>query len=110
MEQWQIEAIQALLETEIKEVEAGSRVYTSSVTYGSSRYHLLDKFYDGIQVEQVDTGEKWSKRVSFASDEIPHVLKTLLTWYLTDAKQEQDRKQAVGDDDDALGDLDAHPF
>ncbi len=114
MEQWQIDAIQALLETETKEVEAGQRLYTSSETYGNSRYHLLEKRYDGIQVEQVDIEEKWNKRVNLYSDEIPPILKTMLTWYLEGVRQRNETAATTpatsSDDDDSLGDLDDHPF
>ncbi len=89
MEQWQIEAIQALLETETKEVELGQRVYTSSSSYGSSRYHLIEKRYDGVQLEQIETDEKWSKRVNFYSDETAPLLKTLLVWHLEQIRQQQ---------------------
>jgi hypothetical protein len=109
LEAWQIEAVQALLATPTNEVEGNQRVYISSETYGRSRFHLIDKRYDGVQVEQVDIEEKWGKRVNFSSDEVPHVLKTLLTWYLEERQQTQERKAST---DDALGDLDddEHPF
>jgi hypothetical protein len=111
MEQWQIEALQALLETETKEVEAGQRVYVSSQEYGNSRYHLLERVYDGVQVEQMETGEKWNKRVNLYTDEIPATLKTLLTWYLEDVRQRQEQQQAAAaTPDEGLGDLDDHPF
>ncbi len=99
MEQWQVEALHKLLEeTSVNEVEKGQRVYTSSSTYGSSRYHLLEKVHHGIQIEQLDIDEKWSKRLNFCVDELPVVLKTLFTWYL-------EEMQKSGDDD-----LDDHPF
>ncbi len=82
-----VPVVQALLETKIQEVEEDQRVYISSGSYGNSRYHLLDKRYDGVQIEQVDTGEKWSKRINFSTDEIPVVLKTLLVWYLKGEKE-----------------------
>ncbi len=108
MEQWQMEAIQKLLAMEVREVEQGQRVYTSSGTYGSSRYHLIDKRYDGVQMEQVDIDEKWGKRVNLYTDEIPLVLKTLLTWYLEDNHQSKQREAMP---DDFLGDLDdSQPF
>lgn len=116
LEQWQIDALTALLATETKEVEAGQRLYTSSASYGNSRYHLLERVYDGVQVEQVEVGEKWNKRVNLCSDEIPQVLKTMLTWYLEEMKQELERKASGTSDkddflsDDSLGDLDDHPF
>jgi hypothetical protein len=102
MEQWQLEALQQLLLTEVHEVEKGSRVYTSSATYGTSRYHLLDRRYDGVQIEQVETDEKWSKRVNLSNDEIPAVLGTLLSWYLED-----ERKKATAE---SPSDEDEHPF
>jgi hypothetical protein len=106
MEQWQIEAIENLLETKVNEVEQGQRVYTSSGTYGNSRYHLIDKRYDGVQVEQVDIDEKWSKRVNFYTDEIPAVLKAWLTWYLEEIRQKEQQPA-----DDFLGDMDdSQPF
>src|SRR5579875_2724824 len=99
MEQQQFEALQKLLqETSVHEVEKDQRVYTSSSVYGSSRYHLLDKVHDGVQIEQMDVDEKWSKRINFCLDESPFVLKTLLIWYL-EAMQPPDN-----------GDLDDHPF
>jgi hypothetical protein len=114
MELWQQEALQALLETGIKEVEEGSRVYVSSKIYGDSRFHLVSKKGDGVQIEQTNTDEKWGSRVQLQADEIPAVLKTLLTWHLEEVKLKLDRKASGGDDflsdDDALADLDTHPF
>lgn len=111
LEQWQIEALQVLLEMKVKEVEAGERVYLSSGTYGNSRYHLVDKRYDGVQVEQVDIEEKWNKRINLYSDEIPALLKILLTWHLEDVRQANEIRAAAGSSgDDVLGDLDDHPF
>jgi hypothetical protein len=97
MEQWQVEAVRRLLETEVHEVEEGGRVYASSATYGISRYHLLDRRYDGVQIEQVDIDEKWSKRVNLWTDEIPMVLKTLLSWYLEDVQKEAAMGGSVDD-------------
>ncbi len=102
MEPWLLEAVQRLLSTEVHEVETGSRVYTSSATYGTSRYHLLDRRYDGIQIEQVELDEKWSKRVNLSSDEMPAVLRTLLLWYLED-----ERKKATAE---SCGEEDERPF
>jgi hypothetical protein len=100
MEQQQFEVLQKLLEeTPLNEVEEGQRVYTSSSVYGSSRYHLLDKVHDGVQIEQMDIDEKWSKRINFCLDELPFVLKALLTWYLEAVQQ-----QPINND------LDEHPF
>jgi hypothetical protein len=113
MEQWQIEALQALLETQVSEVEEGQRVYCSSMNYGGSLYHLIDKRGDDIQIEQIDVDEKWSKRVIFHDSEVPVLLKTLLLWYLEDVKLELDRKASGNGDflpDDGLTDLDTHPF
>jgi hypothetical protein len=115
MEQWQIDALTALLATEtkeVKEVEEGQRLYTSSASYGNSRYHLLERVYDGVQVEQVEVGEKWNKRVNLYSDEIPPVLKTLLTWYLEEVRQRNEMAATTpaASSDDSLGDLDEHPF
>jgi hypothetical protein len=84
LDPWQIEAIEKLLETGINQVEAGERVYISSQLYGSSRYHLIDKKADGIQIEQVNVDEKWGSRVQFKGDELPKLLRTLLEWYLED--------------------------
>ncbi len=99
MEQWQLEALQKLLEDAIvNEVEKGQRVYTSSSTYGSSRYHLLEKVYGGIQIEQMDVDEKWSKRVNLYTDELPAVLKTLFLWYLEEVRTSQEAASADGDD------------
>jgi hypothetical protein len=108
LEEWQIDALATLLATETKEVEEGSRVYVSSKTYGDSRFHLLSKKYDGIQVEQTNIEDKWGSRVNLQTDEVPAVLKTLLSWYLEEVKKEQDRKPS--DDEDPLGDLDDNPF
>src|SRR5947209_19049031 len=85
MEHWQQEALQALLTTEVKHVEDGTRVYVSSKTYGDSRFHLLSKRYDGVQLEQTNIDEKWGSRVVLQADELPAVLKTLLSWYLEES-------------------------
>ncbi len=102
MEPWQLEALQALLATETTEVEENSRVYVSSKTYGDSRFHLISKRYDGVQIEQTNIDDKWGSRVQLQHDEIPAALKTLLTWYL-------ETKNPVQHTED-LGDLDDHPF
>lgn len=97
--------VKELLETEIKLVEE-KRAYISSKLYGDSRFHMVDKKYDGsIQVEQTNVDEKWGSRVQLQKDEIPALLKLLLTWYLAD-QAEQIADQA----DEPLGDLDDHPF
>jgi|SRR5579859_710981 len=90
MEQWEIDAVQALLETSVNEVEPGQRVYVSSATYGSSRYHHIDKRHDGVQIEQTNVDDKWGSRVNLRSDEIPALLKTLLTWHLAELKAQQE--------------------
>jgi hypothetical protein len=108
MEQWQLDALQALLKTETKQVEEGTRVYVSSKTYGDSRFHLLSKKYDGIQIEQTNIDDKWGSRVNLQSDELPAVLGTLLTWYLEGERLRNE--EAAPGDDDGLGDLDEHPF
>lgn len=108
MESWQIEALQALLATETKQVEIG-RVYTSSQTYGDSRFHLLSKRYDGVQVEQTNIDDKWSSRITFQVDELPAVLKTFLTWHLEDVQRQQ-QEAPIAPDDTALDDLEDHPF
>jgi hypothetical protein len=94
MEQWQVEAVQRVLDTPATEMEPGQRVDISSGTYGTSRYHVVDKLYNGVHIEQVEIDEKWSKRVNLSADELPLVLKTLLTWYLEEVYQ---REHAVDD-------------
>ena len=82
-------------------MEYSTRVYTSSKTFGKSRYHLIDKKYDSVQIEQVNIDEKWGSRVILQSDELPALLKTLLMWYLEDAE-----KAATSE----LEDLSDNPF
>jgi hypothetical protein len=36
--------------------------------------------YDGVQVEQVEVGEKWNKRVNLYSGEVPLVVNLLASW------------------------------
>ena len=98
MEQWQLEALHTLMQTPVHEVEAGERVYLSSVTYGTSRYHLVNKRHDGVQIEQVNTEEKWRSRVNLQRDEVSALLKTLLVWYLADLQAEQARASSPADD------------
>ncbi|SRR6266571_5281361 len=102
MEQWQIEAIQKLLETDVKQVER-KRFYVSSQTYGDSRYHLIDKRHNGVQIEQTNIEEKWGSRINLQEDEVPAVLKVLLDWYLQDTRP-------ISDEEGDPGDLEAHPF
>ncbi len=108
MEQWQIDAIKELLETPVQEVEAGERVYLSSEQYGNSRFHLIDKRYDGIRIEQTNIEEKWGSKIHIQNDELPGFLKTLLAWHLTNVYDLL--QSAKNNGDDALGDLDDHPF
>jgi hypothetical protein len=114
MEQWLIDAIQGILGTSMIEVEEGQRVYSSSKNYGTSLYHLIDKRVDGIQIEQIDTDEKWSKRVILYDQEVLVLLKTLLIWHFEEVKERLDREAGKANDDflndDSLGDLDDHPF
>lgn len=108
MEQWQLEALQALLATETKQVE-DARVYTSSKTYGDSRFHLLSKRYRDILIEQTNIDDKWGSRVTVPMDELPAVLKTLLTWHLEDVQQKL--QQALANPDETtLDELEDHPF
>lgn len=114
MEQWEVEAIEALLETKTKEVEE-FRVYLSSPSYGTSRYHLVEELSGDVQIEQIDTGEKWSKRINFEADELPGLIKTLLTWHLEQVRAQRERAARAGatsgsGDFDDLGDLGDHPF
>jgi predicted DNA-binding protein len=100
---------QQILAVETKEVEPGQRVYTSSPAYGNSRYHILEKRYDGLQIEQVDVEEKWNKRVNLYGDEKPALLKMLLIWHMEEARQQQETVM-VAPPDDGLPTLDDHPF
>ena len=86
LEPWQAEELQALLALPTHQVEEGLRIYTSSRTYGTSRYHLIEKRYDGVQIEQIDSEEKWSKRLNLHEDELPAVLAALLRWHLDAVK------------------------
>jgi hypothetical protein len=113
-ENWQYDALVKLLDTPLKEMEPGKRFYFSSATYGSSLYHMLDRRYDTVQIEQVDIDEKWNKRVNLYQDEIPGVLAALLTWHLDAVKEELEQQaknpNAYLEDGDSLGNLDEHPF
>lgn len=109
MEQWQIDAVIRLFENEEtapKEIEEGQRVYTSSTAKGTDIYHMIDKLYNGVQIEQADINDKWNKRVSLYDKEVKILLVTLLRWHFADVQAEL--LKSVGDD--ALGDLDDHPF
>lgn len=101
MEQQQLEAIDQLLTTtETKQVEE-QRIYISSKTYGDSRFHIISKLDNGIQIDQTNIDEKWGSRVFIQNDELPALIKTLLCWYLDTEEWEYT---------DDLGDLEAHPF
>jgi hypothetical protein len=112
MEQWQIDAVNELLETSTKEVEPGERVYISSEEYGTSRYHMVDRDYDGVRIEQIEMSEKWSKRITLSPGEVPAFIKTLLLWHLDERKVAQERKDRSDSFliDDGTSDLDDHPF
>jgi hypothetical protein len=100
-----IDALVALLATETKQLEEG-RVYVASAAYGASLYHIIDKRYDCIQIDQLETDEKWSKSIRLHNDEVQAVLKTLLSWHLEDARKQQEQNFLSED----LGELDDHPF
>jgi hypothetical protein len=106
MEQWQLDALQALLETEeVTFVEANERAYISSEMYGKSRYHLVEQLYRrGIQIEQINSEEKWGSRVILQEDELPALLKVLLGWYMESQRPTENAPE------ESLGDLDDHPF
>jgi hypothetical protein len=110
LEPWKIEMLQQLLEANSTEVEVGQRVYISSEAYGNHRYHIVDRRYDGIQIEQLEMDEKWSKRMNFHRDEVPRLLKSLLTWYLEDMRKVPKGTSTTMSDVDDLGELDDHPF
>lgn len=107
LEQWQIDAILQILDLPVQELETNSRFYLSSDAYGDSRYHMINKRSDSIQIEQTEVDNKWGSRVNIPTDELPRLVKILLQWELENIKQKQDQDQA-GDPD--LGDLDDHPF
>ena len=94
---WKIKAIEEILDCDAKQVE-DKRFYLSSKVYGDSRYHLIDKRHNGVQIEQLNIDEKWGSRTFLQEDEIKPFLKVLLQWYIDDAT------------DDSLSDLDDHPF
>jgi hypothetical protein len=106
MDQWKLDAVLALLDKEedVRFVEDNDRAYLSSALYGKSRYHLVDLRSDrAVQIEQVNTEEKWGSRVQLQADELPDLLKVLLAWYLDSVKPEPPQEES-------LGDLDDHPF
>jgi hypothetical protein len=68
---------------------------------------MVNKKYDGVQIEQTVVDDKWGSRVNLSDDELPGLLKTLLLWYFeAERKQQEYNKQQAA----ALGDLDDHPF
>lgn len=107
MEQWQVDELNKLMGTELREVESGSRIYSSSKTYGDSRFHMLSRKSGSIQIEQTNVDDKWGSRVIIQEDQFPEFLKTLITWHLDDVRKQQEYAQQS---QDALGDLDNCPF
>ncbi|MBO0777224.1 MAG: hypothetical protein J2P37_00150 [Ktedonobacteraceae bacterium] len=90
LQDWQVKAIAQLMQTDLSVLEPdGSRVYVSSRTYGSSRYHIINQREDGIQVEQMNVDEKWPSRINVCADEIPAFVKTLLGWMLEALESER---------------------
>lgn len=79
--------LQAAIETigiEYHEVEPnGSRYYSSSPTYGKRRSHIIDQDWNNITIEQTETDEKWSKRITFHKDQLPQLAAIFLSWYQT---------------------------
>ena len=83
----------------LQEVEAGYRVYVSDQVYGTSRFHVVSKKSDGIQIDQINIDEQWSKRINIPSGSLPAFLSIFLMWYLKTVEMPAE-----------LGDLDDHPF
>jgi len=86
-----------------QELEPGTRFYTSSEVYGKSRYHMIDKKGDGLQIEQTNIDEQWSKRVNFTSDEISRLLAVVAFLHVKELEKTLNQ-------DDSLGSLDDNPF
>ncbi len=115
MEQWQIEAITALLRGEDP---AGSvadinekRVYLASPWYGQSRYHVVTREWDQLIIEQCDHGEKYQQRIILEEPEFAPLLRRLLRWHF-EAVQEgkEPTEQAPEGEGSASDELDERPF
>lgn len=103
-----------VLEPGTNESDLCSRVYTSSIYYGDSRYHIIDDGYDSVDILQVMAGEKYNARISFSKEEMTAFLAAIVPWYLRDElkQREEVKKEAerLAKQNEALDDLDDHPF
>ncbi len=120
LKDWQIEAIEMMLEGEQGNVIDEKRVYLPAEYYGGSRYHIVSETSNGETIiDQTDHGEKYQQRVTLEHRQARGLLGALLMWYLEDVnaereakKREAERRERIGAglEEDPLADIDAHPF
>lgn len=108
LELWQVEEIIKLLATPLREGERGN-IITSTVAYGESLYHIIGNRFDSLQIDQIEVDEKYQQRIRLYPQEIAPLLKFLLLQYLEEHKPKEQRSDDFLSND-ALGELDDHPF
>jgi len=116
MEDWQKEAIEQLLSSDLKidgkaEYVRDGRLYLDSNYRGTDVYHMVS--YTSVKdliIDQIDSNEKYQQRVYIEEREVKPFLRALLLWHLADIQKDREWKQGQSEDGNALGDLDDHPF
>lgn len=99
--------IDSILQSDIKQVEERDgyeRFYSSSSSYGESRYHILSRqLGDGFVIEQNDLEDKYKPavRIQIKQDEVPGIIKALLCSYQNDLNHYSPVEETS---------LDDHPF
>ncbi len=94
-----------------KEVEQDKRHYLRSESFGLTRYHIVEKTYSGVRIDQYDES-KYPPRVDLPDDVQAALLEILLAWRMQTLidKVKQKYSQAPASDDDMFGDLDEGSF
>jgi hypothetical protein len=115
MEQWQIDALSALLQGEDPKGSAvdihEKRVYLSSPWYGQSRYHVITRDWDQLIIDQCDHGEKYQQRIILEEPEFAPFLRRLLRWHFEAIQESREpTPQATAGDSDDPDEVDERPF
>lgn len=113
LEQWQEAAVLELLDLDKNKSNfkgltfvqvSDTRTYSESTSHGGSRYHIVSKSWDDFYLEQHELSQKYPDKITYASEELPALISTLLGFYLESVKPSDPN---IPDD---LAGLDDHPF
>lgn len=95
------------LDSRATEVETGTRWYLAGPYHSEARFHTISMEWQGVQIDQTNVDDKYKQgvRVNFEEEEIPGLIKILLTAY---AKNILEKDASKGKN--SSEDIDDNPF